>query len=90
MGIGIVDLLLVAVALSMDAFAVAVSSGIVSDSPNWKKPKKNASLIMFLQPGESETMPLETATANASIESATAISKRSKIFIRCLCILRKS
>ena len=49
MGIGIVDLLLVAVALSMDAFAVAVSSGIVSDSPNWKNIVKLAFFFGFFQ-----------------------------------------
>ena len=47
MGIGIADLLLVAVALSMDAFAVAVSSGIVSDSPNWKNIVKLAFFFGF-------------------------------------------
>ena len=49
MGIGIADLLLVAVALSMDAFAVAVSSGIVSDSPNWKNIVKLAFFFGFFQ-----------------------------------------
>ena len=49
MGIGIVDLLLVAVALSMDAFAVAVSSGIVSDSPGWKNIVKLAFFFGFFQ-----------------------------------------
>ena len=49
MGIGIADLLLVAVALSMDAFAVAVSSGIVSDSPGWKNIVKLAFFFGFFQ-----------------------------------------
>jgi manganese efflux pump family protein len=49
MGIGIVDLLLIAVALSMDAFAVAVSSGIVSDSPGWKNIVKLGFFFGFFQ-----------------------------------------
>ncbi len=49
MGIGIVDLLLVAVALSMDAFAVAVSSGIASDAPGAKRIIKLAFFFGFFQ-----------------------------------------
>ena len=45
----ILDLLLIAVALSMDAFAVAVSSGIVSDSPGCKNIIKLAFFFGFFQ-----------------------------------------
>ncbi len=45
----LISLLLIAVALSMDAFAVAVSSGIVSDSPGWKNINKLAFFFGFFQ-----------------------------------------